>query len=436
MSRRRFLSGLCGSAVTLAALAACSRDNARSTGSEDPSGTFTLPTEAPLDADAAADALSGDEFIMDVQNHLLEYDAAFGSLDAPRFGAGFPQAGCGLGADECYSIESYLDLLFLQSDTSVAVLSAVPIPGDASPLSIEVMEATRRLLGAVCDDRRILIHGQSFPGLGDPREAFAAMAMSAAEHDLSAWKLYTHSPGPGAFWLDDRDPSRPQVGTDYIRTVADIGPPIICVHKGLGSGSAFASPDDIGPAAAAHPDVSFVVYHSGYEVDVTEGPLDLDDPRGVDRLVASLRREGVGPGTNVYAELGSTWRNVMGDPDQAGHVLGKLLVAVGEDNVVWGTDSIWYGSPQDQIQAFRAFEITAQAQERWGYPVLTAGVKAKILGGNSARLYGVDPVAVPCSFTRAELQEEREAQEQVGVTLGPRDASEVAALLRAHGGLV
>jgi len=39
--------------------------------------------------------------------------------------------------------------------------------------------------------------------------------------------------------------------------------------------------------------------------------------------------------------------------------------------VLWGTDSIWYGSPQDQIQAFRAFEITPEFQERFGYPALT-----------------------------------------------------------------
>ena len=61
----------------------------------------------------------------------------------------------------------------------------------------------------------------------------------------------------------------------------------------------------------------------------------------------------------------------MGDLDQAAHVLGKLLLAVGEDNIVWGTDSIWYGSPQDQIAAFRAFEITPEFQERFGYPALT-----------------------------------------------------------------
>ena len=82
----------------------------------------------------------------------------------------------------------------------------------------------------------------------------------------------------------------------------------------------------------------------------------------------------------------------MGDPTQAAHVLGKLLAQFGEDNVVWGTDSIWYGSPQDQIEAFRAFQITEEFQERFGYPALTPAIKAKILGATSARLYGVEPL--------------------------------------------
>ena len=124
----------------------------------------------------------------------------------------------------------------------------------------------------------------------------------------------------------------------------------------------------------------------GFEGPYTSATANV----GVNRLVTSLRTAGTRPNQNVYAELGSTWRSVMGDPDQAGHVLGKLLVAVGEDNVLWGTDSIWYGSPQDQIQAFRAFEITAEAQERDGYPSLTPAVKRKVLGENAARVYGFD----------------------------------------------
>jgi hypothetical protein len=173
------------------------------------------------------------------------------------------------------------------------------------------------------------------------------------------------------------------------------------------------------------------VYHSGFENGFAEGPYDPDGG-GVDRLVRSLAEAGVAPGANVYAELGSTWRRVMGDPEQAAHVLGKLLLAVGEDNVLWGTDSIWYGSPQDQIAAFRAFEITTAAQEQLGYPALTPEVKTKILGANAARLLGVEPSAVACAPV-----EEREAagdESALGnVTYGPVSRRDVLrAFVREH----
>jgi hypothetical protein len=174
---------------------------------------------------------------------------------------------------------------------------------------------------------------------------------------------------------------------------------------------------DIGPAAARHPGISFLVYHSGFEHAVHEGPYDPDGG-GVDRLVRSLADTGLAPGGNVYAELGSTWRRVMGDPDQAAHVLGKLLLAVGEDNVLWGTDSIWYGSPQDQIAALRSFEIAPQLQEQFGYPALTPEVKAKILGGNAARLLGVEPPAAACT-PPGEGDAAGEESALGNVTLGP-----------------
>ena len=185
-------------------------------------------------------------------------------------------------------------------------------------------------------------------------------------------------------------PTSPIVGQAFLDRARRTGVDIVSVHKGLAGGNPHASPVDIGPAAVANPDLRFVVYHSGYEARSAEGPYDPDGA-GVDRLARSLEDSGVAPGANVYAELGSTWFNAMRDPDVAAHTLGKLLVAVGPDNVVWGTDSIWYGSPQTQIEAFRAFEITPEYQERFGYPALTPALKRKILGGNGAALYGVDP---------------------------------------------
>ena len=110
----------------------------------------------------------------------------------------------------------------------------------------------------------------------------------------------------------------------------------------------------------------------------------------VEQAAQSLLDNEVAPNSNVYAELGSTWRFVMRDPDNAAHTLGKLLKYCGQDNVLWGTDSLWYGSPQDQIQAFRAFQISTEFQERFGYKAMTPELRAKIFGLNALRPYGID----------------------------------------------
>ena len=51
-------------------------------------------------------------------------------------------------------------------------------------------------------------------------------------------------------------------------------------------------------------------------------------------MIQSLIDNEVGTNANVYAELGSTWRFLMRDPDSAAHALGKMFKYVGEDNVL------------------------------------------------------------------------------------------------------
>jgi hypothetical protein len=251
---------------------------------------------------------------------------------------------------------------------------------------------------------------------------------------VGAWKTYTHWGGPG-WWLDDHDPAAPKVGEAFLQKVEELGPPLVAVHKGFGSGSPFADPVDVGPAAKKHPNLTFVVYHSGFDVEGgrTEGPYDEKDNWGINRLITSVRRAGVGgPGGNVYAELGSTWKVLMGNPTAAAHALGKLLNQFGEDNIVWGTDSIWYGSPQDQIEAFRAFEITPEFQEKFGYPALTKKIKAKILGLNSARLYGVKPITGICRFDREKIENTRLTSFDGNLTFGPRTPDEIYRVRQAE----
>ena len=172
----------------------------------------------------------------------------------------------------------------------------------------------------------------------------------------------------------------------------------------FGFDESYSSPRDIGVVAKAYPDVNFVIYHSGWYPNTREGAYDpANAEKGVNTLVKSLLDNGVPPNANVYAELGTTWRGVMSDTTQAAHLLGKLIKYVGENNVLWGTDCIWSGSPQPQIVAFRTFQLDPAFANQYGYAALTDEVKRKIFGLNAARLYGVDPHLAQCRAAPDEI---------------------------------
>jgi len=90
-------------------------------------------------------------------------------------------------------------------------------------------------------------------------------------------------------------------------------------------------------------------------------------------------------------EIGSTFAQlVTSHPMVCAHFFGQVLDAFDVDHVLWGTDSIWYGTPQWQIEAFRRFKIPEQLIEKHGYSPLTREVKAQIFGLNGARVFGID----------------------------------------------
>jgi uncharacterized protein len=95
---------------------------------------------------------------------------------------------------------------------------------------------------------------------------------------------------------------------------------------------------------------------------------------------------------NVYFEVGSTWNymsSLGGVP--AMHFIGQILnLPGGEDRIIWGTDSIWGGSPQSQIERLRRFQISDEVAEKFGYKKVTPEMKAKIFGLNAAKLYKLD----------------------------------------------
>ena len=94
MTRREFLLSTCGAATVLAVLAACSKEAARTQGRE-PGGSYRISPEATMDPEAAADEVVGEEFILDMQGHLLEYELNPAARDPVDFWTRFPQRYCG-----------------------------------------------------------------------------------------------------------------------------------------------------------------------------------------------------------------------------------------------------------------------------------------------------------------------------------------------------
>jgi predicted TIM-barrel fold metal-dependent hydrolase len=430
LSRREFLRSASALAICLAAI-----DGAVSMATGLKPGLFyPFDPVSRLDNDAARAVIGPTQFVFDVQGHLLEYDLDPSTRGDWFWGSQFPQARCQEEDDPraCFATNHFLEEIFIRSDTTMTALSGLPINPEGSPLSNEVMEETHQLVKALSGDERVVVNALALPQTAPIGSVLEEMTKTVEENHVSGWKTFTHFPSNIHWWLDDHDPDFATVGGPFLEHLVTLGTPILFVHKGLSDETRYGSPVDIGPAAAAHPDVSFVVYHSGFEVALREGPYTAATAHmGVNRLITSVRNAGIGPGQNVYAELGSTWWHLLRRPNEAAHVIGKLLLAFGEDNILWGTDSIFYGSPQGQIEAFRAFQIPEQMQLEFGYPPLTRGAKAKILGWNAANLYDIEPITEPVGFTREELELARAEHPVPTTTWGPRTTAEVREL-RAH----
>jgi uncharacterized protein len=424
VSRRDFVTSACGTAAALLVIN-------ETFGCGGKGGTYAVDRTSTLERDAACAQLGGSELIFDVHTHHVATERDWESanfLGGPM--RRDPQGRCGeTNALACWSAEHYVRELFIKSQTSIACLTLFPgLTVAARPLFDQEAAATRELVDRLARSQRLVIHGMVSPDLGPGQ--LDDMQRAKEQSKVIAWKVY---PQYGGWRLDD-----PKIGIPFLERARKLDVRLICAHKGITfpdvvGAATYGSPVDMGPAARVFPDLQFLAYHSGYEPNVAEGPYDPAGG-GVDRLVRSVLDAKLGPGKNVYADLGTTWRLLMTKPADAAHVLGKLLVHLGPDNVLWGTDSLWHGTPQAQIEAFRAFEIPRELQERHGYPALTKEIKAKIFGLNAARVYGLDPAATRCAITEDALTQKKAehdaAPEQRTGALGPRTHADFVAMIR------
>lgn len=353
--------------------------------------------------DAARAILQPAPFIFDGQTHCFDDapDAVWRSAPPPGFNDSLSALLFGRCTDDpvsCVGPDDYVRLMFLESDTTMAVLSAWPYgQGESDPNSNPFLASTRDWINKdLAGSHRVVNHASVVPWIGTP-----GMEMAVSQYGVGGWKLYPAAGGSfGSFHMDD------ERGRSYIEKAIELGVKTFAIHKGLpiaGFSVEHNRPRDIGVVAKAYPEVNFVVYHSaictgqmgmGFTCQPMEGPYVDGSTDGSDALITSLIENGVAPNSNVFAELGGAFSQLISNPTSAGQWLAKLVQHIGENNVVWGTDSILTGnSPQGQINAFMALS----------HPALTPEIKTKILGRNMARLYCVDPDAQRCQVDASQL---------------------------------
>jgi predicted TIM-barrel fold metal-dependent hydrolase len=346
-----------------------------------------------------------DQFIFDIQTHHVDVsrkwydDTPQGKATLRFFQLLRPFAGSAEKSLELLNRAHYVKEIFGDSDTVMAVISGVPSRDwDKNPLPPDQMVATRKYVNDLAGSQRVLSHGLLRPNLG--KKEFEEMERQVKELKIDAWKMYTGAElGEKPWFMDDE-----KVAYPFWERSRKLGVKNLCVHKGLPLGffnEKACQPLDLEKGALAFPDLNFIVYHSGYRgtgligQGTGEKVVDkkTDDPQEIPWISDILRILKKNPKIkNIYFELGSTFNQLTsGNPVRGLHMLGQMIQAAGADHILWGTDCIWGGSPQSQIQRLRRLKMTDELMEKYKYPALTDENKNQIFGLNAAKLFGVDP---------------------------------------------
>jgi hypothetical protein len=339
-------------------------------------------------------------FIFDVQLHYVGAGYDPDNAEAGRKGAITKQALLGLrrqsrrlnpklasdrGTMADLSWENFVKEVFFDSETAIGLISTPPGPyPQEAVVPPKEMTHIRDEINRITQSRRMLAHGLVTPQLGQADLDF--MDAQAATLKVDAWKGYTGAAPRGfdhGWFVDDE-----KIAYPMLERARKLGVRRVCLHKGLPLGPVadYNHPRDLIKAAKDFPDIDFLAYHAGLlTVTTSASPV-------VPWTTELCRMRKKEPGiANIYMELGSTFGQlVTTNPTACAHLLGQVIDAFGADHVLWGTDSIWYGTPQWQIEAFRRFEIPQALIDAHGYAPLTRGVKEQIFGLNAARVFGVD----------------------------------------------
>ncbi|MBI5570151.1 MAG: amidohydrolase family protein [Desulfomonile tiedjei] len=392
MSRREFLGSSCGMAVVFMAMNSVF-------------GEFFSVNRAeaadPAIASERQKALAG-QFIFDVQTHCV------GSTYAETWLLGLRERakqwnpelkGERTTLDEL-RFDNYYREVYDLSDTKIALLSSAP-NDDPKKWFIRNDEIAkiREIVNQRAGRKALYSHAVFTPGHPGWMEH---LDRDIHEFKPDGWKGYT----VGTPFEESRYPWRlddEKLVYPAFEKMVKAGITNVCIHKGLlpvgyqekmPTTWEYGKINDLDKAAKDWPQLNFLIYHSAMRSGDAPSAADIGEFEAsghipwITELAGIAERTGV---KNVYAELGGTFAmTAISAPKYCAGILGTLIKGLGADHVLWGTDSVFLGSPQWQIEAFRRLEIPEEMRKRFGFAALGSadgGAKELILGRNAAKLF-------------------------------------------------
>ena len=407
---------------------------------------WAVDEEETLDPAVTAEKFpKGEYFVFDVQGHFTNgVPLNFRNMEVMK-NMGFELN----NDDEAYGFTNFVKEMFFDSETSMVCISGVPGKETNKDKSGTILEGEERTgkgrhallpswlmsqrksdLNELAKSPRALCQGNCAPnhywnhGTNQPSfsELFEQIEREVNLYKIDSWKWYCHTdPGRSGdgFRCDDEEIAYP-----FYERSKELGMKIFSVHKGFASQSRtlghYAHPGDLEKAALDHPDITFIAYHSALKHGPGEPQFGTDgfyDPTTGDFAwhAALIDIKERNPQIdNIYPEIGSSYGLLaVAHPEMCQHLMGRNIKAYGADHVIWGTDCLWWGSPQWVIDSFKRFQISDELCERFDYSKVTKEDKAKIFGLNSARMYGVDPNAIK-AFPRDTMTKLKNEYSQAG----------------------
>lgn len=268
--------------------------------------------------------------------------------------------------DEELSVEEAGRILFDESDTDIAMAQTVPLFGwwkdGFSP-------ARRQWALKEAYPDRVLFCGGVDPLYQGIDGCISEMTRQVEEWGAVSFKFYQAHDNSLSWRIDDR-----QIAYPIWEKALELGVNNVQFHKGVPFGTErmeHMHPTDLQQAALDFPELNFIIHHLG-------------DPY-IDESISIAARN-----PNVWLSL-SAWINIYPImPREALKRLGKALMHVGPDRLLYGSEAFVWPNVQGYLELFMDLEMPENLQEEYGLPPITREDKRKILGENYAGMLGID----------------------------------------------